>query len=229
MAAKLCPIFQVLRLAYRDYNYNIRQCYFGILFYIFYISIKVHRKDHTYLWYMTKTNIDHTLNEFNKLQLTIKFTIEKEQQESIDFLYLTIHLLFSIYGTSRQTDIRIPNSSCHLYEHKLSGIKYIWNRLHSYPITEKAKDAEKNTTKYILHNNEYDTIVNRKPLPQQKQKQNTHADSQHQKTKNKVGYFHIQRQRSKKNYKTFSGHANKNSLPHTEQNKKYIKASATNR
>jgi hypothetical protein len=26
-----------------------------------------------------KMNVDHTLNEFNKLQQTIKFTIEKEQ------------------------------------------------------------------------------------------------------------------------------------------------------
>jgi hypothetical protein len=38
-----------------------------------------------------KTNIDHTLNEFNKLQQTINFTIEKEQQESINFLNIGIH------------------------------------------------------------------------------------------------------------------------------------------
>jgi hypothetical protein len=38
-----------------------------------------------------KTNIDFTLTEFNKLQQTIKFTIEKEQQESINFLDLLIH------------------------------------------------------------------------------------------------------------------------------------------
>jgi hypothetical protein len=55
-----------------------------------------------------------------------------------------------------QTDIIIPNSSCHPYEHKLQGINYLLNRLHTYSITEKAKDAEKNTIRNILHNNEYD-------------------------------------------------------------------------
>jgi uncharacterized lipoprotein NlpE involved in copper resistance len=49
-----------------------------------------------------KTNIDHTFNEFNKLQSTINFTIQKEQHESINFLDLTIYhkdknLQFSIY------------------------------------------------------------------------------------------------------------------------------------
>jgi hypothetical protein len=116
-----------------------------------------------------KTNIDHTLNEFNKLQSTIKFTIEKEH-ESINFLDLTIHLQFSLYGKSTQTDIIIPNSSCRPYDNKLSGINYLLNRLHTYPITEKAKDAEKNSTKNILHNNECDTNLIRKPPPQRKQK-----------------------------------------------------------
>jgi hypothetical protein len=32
-----------------------------------------------------RTNINHTLNEFNKLKQTIKFTIEKAQQASINF------------------------------------------------------------------------------------------------------------------------------------------------
>jgi hypothetical protein len=39
-----------------------------------------------------KTNIDHTLNEFNKLQSTINFAIEKEQHESFNFLHLTINI-----------------------------------------------------------------------------------------------------------------------------------------
>jgi hypothetical protein len=62
-----------------------------------------------------KTGIDHTLNEFNKLQQTIKFTIEKEQQESINFLDIRIHrkdknLQYSIYRKPTQTDIIIPKT-----------------------------------------------------------------------------------------------------------------------
>jgi hypothetical protein len=65
-----------------------------------------------------KTNIDETLKEFNKLQTTIKFTIEKELQESINFLDLTIHreekrFQLSIYRKPTQTDITIPKDSCH--------------------------------------------------------------------------------------------------------------------
>jgi hypothetical protein len=39
----------------------------------------------------SKTNIDYTLQDLNKLQSTINFTIEKEQHEYINFLDLTIH------------------------------------------------------------------------------------------------------------------------------------------
>jgi allophanate hydrolase subunit 1 len=71
-----------------------------------------------------KINIEHTLNELNKLQSSIKFTIEKEIHDSINFLDLTIYweeenLKFTIYRKPTQTDIIIPNSSCHPNEHKM--------------------------------------------------------------------------------------------------------------
>jgi hypothetical protein len=52
--------------------------------------------------YDEKTNITQTLKEFNKLQPTINFTSEKEQQESINFLDISIYrehnnLQFTIY------------------------------------------------------------------------------------------------------------------------------------
>jgi hypothetical protein len=57
-----------------------------------------------------KTNTDHTLKEFNKLRQTIKFTIKKEQQESIYFLAFLIHrneksFEISIHRKPTQTDI----------------------------------------------------------------------------------------------------------------------------
>jgi hypothetical protein len=59
-------------------------------------------------------------------------------------------------------------------------INYLINRLHTYPISDEAKDIEKNTIKYILHNNEYNTNITQKKL---KQKQNPHTDKQNQKPK----------------------------------------------
>jgi hypothetical protein len=70
----------------------------------------------------------------------------------------------------------IPNSSCHPYEHKLSGINYLPNLLHTYPITTRAKETEINTIKNILRSNEYNTdLIEKPPL----QKQNILTDPQH--------------------------------------------------
>jgi DNA-directed RNA polymerase subunit L len=38
-----------------------------------------------------KTNIEQILNEFNNIQPSIKFTIEKEQHTKINYLDITIH------------------------------------------------------------------------------------------------------------------------------------------
>jgi hypothetical protein len=126
--------------------------------------------------YMTKTK--QTLKEFNNWQPSIKFTIRKGLREDINFLNLTIHrkdkkLKFSTYRKPTQTDVIIPNSSCHPYEHKLSGINCILNQLHTYAITKIAKQTEINTIKNILWSNEYNTNPIEKPLPQQ---QNIHTD-----------------------------------------------------
>jgi hypothetical protein len=99
------------------------------------------------------------------------------------FLYLTIHrknrnVLFSIYRKPTQTDITIPNSSCHQYEHKLSGIIYLLNQLHAYLITKVQKTQKWTLLKAYY---EYNTNLIRKPHPPRKQ--NTHTDPQHQKTK----------------------------------------------
>jgi hypothetical protein len=69
------------------------------------------------IYNQNKTNIEHTLNKFNKLQPSIKFTMEKNVHKSIKFLNLTIHrkdsnLKFSIYREPTQTDIIMGHISC---------------------------------------------------------------------------------------------------------------------
>jgi hypothetical protein len=165
-----------------------------------------------------KTNIDLAHYEFNELQPTINFTIEKEEHKSINFLDLVIYwndknLQFSIYQKPTKTDIVIPNSSCHPYVHKMSGINYLLNRLHTYPVTEKAKNAKKNIIKNILPNNEYDTNLIRKLPTQKKQQLNTCTNLQG----------------NKRNCKAFSRHENKSGLLYAKYYTKYIKATATDR
>jgi hypothetical protein len=118
--------------------------------------------------------------------LYIENSIKKEHTK-INYLDIAIHhkeksLEFSIYRKLTQTDIIIPNSSCHPYEHKLSGIKYLLNRLNTYPITKKSKQTEKTTIKNILQKNEYNTSLLEKPLSQP-QKQNINEEPKHQTTK----------------------------------------------
>jgi hypothetical protein len=60
----------------------------------------------------------------------------------------------------------------------MSGINYLINRLHTYPISEEIKDIEMNKIKYILHSNEYNTNTQKKL----KQKQSPHTDTQNQET-----------------------------------------------
>jgi hypothetical protein len=59
----------------------------------------------------------------------------------------------------------------------VSGIKYLLNRLHTYPITKKSKQTEKKHTT----ENEYNINVLEKPLSQPQKKK--HGETKHQKTK----------------------------------------------
>jgi hypothetical protein len=99
-----------------------------------------------------KTDINYTLDEFNKLQPTIQFKIEKEKQRTINSLDIEIYrndknIQFSIYRKPTKTDTIIRNSSCHPHEHKMSSINYLINRTHTYPMTRIANETEKNTIK----------------------------------------------------------------------------------
>jgi hypothetical protein len=98
------------------------------------------------------TNIDETLAEFNKQRTNIKFTIAKEQHNSISFPELTIYRKrrkseFAKYRKRTQKDIIIPNNSCHPYEHKISDVNYLTNRVHTYQIIKEAKEKELNITR----------------------------------------------------------------------------------
>jgi hypothetical protein len=64
------------------------------------------------IYNQNKTNIDETLTELGKQQKNIKFTIKRNQHNSIDFLEVTIHhkktkLEFTVYKKHTQVDILI--------------------------------------------------------------------------------------------------------------------------
>jgi hypothetical protein len=112
------------------------------------------------------TNINDILNKFNNIHPKIKFTIEKEENDKINFLDLSISRIgnrieLAIYRKPTTTDLIIPNDSCHPSEHKKNAINYLLNRINQYPITSKNK-KEESIINVILNNNNYPTNIKQK-------------------------------------------------------------------
>jgi hypothetical protein len=99
------------------------------------------------------TNIDLVLEQFNNLTTNLNFTIEKEHNNTINFLDITIHRRphkfdFAVYRKPTVTDHIIPNDSCHPPRHKLSAIRFLTNRLNTYPISKHNKEIESKTIRH---------------------------------------------------------------------------------
>jgi len=90
-----------------------------------------------------KTNTHNVLEAFSN-PVPNMFTLEKEQNNEINFLDITIiknhdGLSFKIYRKPTTTDIIIPNDSCHPSEHKTAAIRYYCNRLKTYKLTPESR------------------------------------------------------------------------------------------
>ena len=57
---------------------------------------------------------------------------------------------FNVYRKSAVTDIIIPKDSNHPLEHKRAAIRYLANRLTTYPLSNTNKEKEYDTIKQIL-------------------------------------------------------------------------------
>ena len=66
-------------------------------------------------------------------------------------------LSVSVYRKPTATDAIIPSSSCHPYEQKVAAIRFIADRIITYPIDDEQERKEYLTAKQILTNNQYDT------------------------------------------------------------------------
>jgi hypothetical protein len=78
------------------------------------------------------TNIHNILKEFNTVHPNLKFTLETETHNKINYIDITINkqqdkLTSGIYRKPTTTDT-IINNSCHPNKHKISAINYLINR-----------------------------------------------------------------------------------------------------
>jgi len=134
----------------------------------------------------TTTDIDKVLESFSKLMPTMKFTMEREINNRINFLDITIikehnKLTFDIYRKPTATNSIIPYDSCHPTEHKLAAIRYLTNRMNTYHLNTANKEKERNIIKHILQKNKYD--IGNEYTPKKPRKQNTNWT--------KMGKIHI--------------------------------------
>lgn len=109
----------------------------------------------------TRRQLDIFFKFINNLHHRIKFTIELEENNSINFLDLTIsktqnRLTFSIFHKPTHTDMVIPNCSLHPYKYKLAAFHCYTHRLLNIPLSQENYEKELNIIKQIAFNNGYD-------------------------------------------------------------------------
>jgi hypothetical protein len=112
----------------------------------------------------TKTNIHDILSEFNKIHHNLQFTLEHENNNTINFLDVSISrkvdkLEFNIYRKPTITSTVIHASSCHPIENKKTAFNYLLNRAEKYPLSSTNRKAKLNIIKQIARENEYDNSI----------------------------------------------------------------------
>jgi hypothetical protein len=93
----------------------------------------------------------------------IKFTIDEESGNKIDYLDVTIlkthnKLCFGIYRKPTTSDLIIHNDSCHPYERIKAAVNYLINHMNQYSLTHANREREKAIIKEILNNNNYSQL-----------------------------------------------------------------------
>ena len=68
------------------------------------------------------------IDSLNSLSLSLKFTLELEVDNKLNFLDLTLiktdNISFNLYRKPTTTDVIIPRDSCQPHKHKLSAIRF---------------------------------------------------------------------------------------------------------
>jgi hypothetical protein len=174
MGAPTSSAFSEIYLQYIEHNvlYGILQNH-NVIGYFYYVD------DILLFFDKTVTNITQVLNEFNTATATLKFTMEPETDNKINFLDITIKkeedkFSFDIYRKPTCTDIIIAHDSCHPTEHKLSAISYLHNRNNTYLTDKESKQNEQTVINQILYN-KYDPLLSTK---YNRQKPPTHIHKQ---------------------------------------------------
>lgn len=104
------------------------------------------------------------LEKINHLHPKIKFTLEVEENNTINFLDIKITrndntLKFGIFRKPSQTDHVIPEDSNHHPQHKMAAFRCYVHRLLTIPLSDASYQTELNIIKQIAVNNGYEPEI----------------------------------------------------------------------
>ena len=127
-------------------------------------------------------DIYEILNLFNSLSPNLKFSLEVETNNRLNYLDLTLinnhnGISHDIYRKPTATDTIIPMDSCHPLEQKMAAIRYFADRINTYELSKDKKQTEINTVKYVLRNNSYDASLLDKMIKEQGSKKHIRQQS----------------------------------------------------
>lgn len=128
-------------------------------------------KNHIHFWYRyvddvlacfkgTNRQLQNFLHYINSVHSKIQFTVEKEDNNEINFLDLTISHInnqctFKVYRKPTFTGITIPNDSFHPIQHKLAAYNSMIHRALSLPLSEEELQKELCTIENIAQSNKF--------------------------------------------------------------------------
>ncbi|XP_061725625.1 uncharacterized protein LOC133531428 [Cydia pomonella] len=130
----------------------------NILYYFRYVD------DLIICWMGSMGQLDAFIAELNSKHPKIKFKKELEQDNSLNFLDLTISRVnnrhhFQIYRKPTHTDSVIPASSTHPWQHKLAAFHCYVHRMLTVPLSDEHYRAELNNIYHLAVSNGYDKSV----------------------------------------------------------------------
>ena len=134
-------------------------------------------------------DINEILTSFNSLSHNLKFSLELEADNRLNYLDLTLvknpnGFSYDIYRKPTATETIIPRDSCHPREHKMAAIRYFVNRVNTYDLSNKSKRSEMDTIEHILRSNSYDvSLLDKMIRKEARKKPNQQQTPEHLKQK----------------------------------------------
>ena len=159
MGSPLSPILSKIFLQHLEAAHieNIKKQY-NIIYYGRYV-------DDIIIIYNNPTDIgNEILSKFNTIHNNIKFTIEKEEKNSINYLDITIQkvkshnnyrLNFNVYRKPTTSKLSINYNSFHPTDHKLANFRFLLHRLNNIPLSKNNYKKEFSNIINIAHYNKF--------------------------------------------------------------------------